>query len=113
MIERNGHYIVVMAKKMASTALCMKCRGEVSAINYDGQSDPSMNPVFGNKCRGDWKESRARLVAAVAEAEQALKTLRTWIAYDRTPKKLRGSFFKEENTDKSANEGKETDVQGT
>jgi hypothetical protein len=98
MIQRNGHFIQVTPKNMTSTALCLKCRGEVSAINYDGKSDPSMNLIFNFRCQGDWKKSRSRLVAAVAEAEEALKTLRTWIAYDRTPKKMRGSFSQGENT---------------
>lgn len=89
MIQRNGHYIAVTPKNMTSTALCLKCRGEVSAIDYDGKSDPSMNRIFDFRCRGDWKVSRSRLVAAVAEAEEALKTLRAWIAYDRKPKSQR------------------------
>lgn len=99
MIQRNGHFIQVTPKNMTSTALCLKCRAEVSAINYDGKSDPSMNLVFDFRCQGDWKESKRLALAAVAEAEEALKTLRTWIAYDRTPLKKRNELFTEvENT---------------
>lgn len=89
MIQRNGHYIVVKAKNMTSTAICLKCRAEISAINYDGQSDPSMNIAFEYFCKGDWKVSKSLLKAAASEAEAAVKMLRDWMVYDRKPKKSR------------------------
>lgn len=103
MIQRNGHYIRMTTVKLTSTALCLKCRGEVHAINYDGKSDPSMNWTFDKKCKGDWKESRNLLAKVISDAEAELKTLRTWIAYDRTPLKKRAELFAEiENTQRTS-----------
>lgn len=83
MIQRNGHFIQKTARNMTGIAFCLKCREEVSAINYDGNSDPSMSKIFEKRCRGEWKTIKSRLKAAIAEAEEALKMVKTCMALER------------------------------
>jgi hypothetical protein len=87
MIQRNGHFIQMAAKNMTSTALCLKCRGEVSAINYDGRSDPSMSWVFEKPCTGNWKAVKGRFKAVISEAEKELKDIKACISLDRKQRK--------------------------